>query len=154
MRMSSTSLSYTYYRLLLLFTVSQHVRFQLVDMYFDYYCFFVFVTRFLLFDSIFNRTSSYTNAQTTAATNYMMLGEPALAQSGYRGQIPQPKYPPPLIPVRHLNGGLRYDGPQYGQAMDAVDLSAAPKYVHLYLCLTYLLHIFVITIPGKFNVCE
>lgn len=76
------------------------------------------------------RTSSYTNAQTTAATNYMMLAEPVLAQSGYRGQIQQPKYPPPLIPVRHLNGGLRYDGPQYGQALDAVDLSAAPKYVY------------------------
>lgn len=58
----------------------------------------------------------------------MMLGDQGLVQSAaYRAQqmaSQQPKYPPPLIPVRHLNGGLhRYDGPQYGQAMDAVDLA-------------------------------
>lgn len=74
------------------------------------------------------RAASYTNAQTTAApANYMMLGEPALVQSNaYRAQQmapQQPKYPPPLIPVRHLNGALRYDTPQYGQGMDVVDLA-------------------------------
>lgn len=59
----------------------------------------------------------------------MMLSEPALVQSSaYRAQQmaappQQPKYPPPLIPVRHLNGALRYDGPQYGQGMDVVDLA-------------------------------
>lgn len=59
-----------------------------------------------------------------------MLGDSALSQQGYRGQLvqQQPKYPPPLIPVRHLNGTLQYDGPQY-QAMDAVDLSAPPRYM-------------------------
>lgn len=77
------------------------------------------------------RAASYTNAQTTANTpgNYMMLGEPAaLVQSGaYRAQQmtapQQPKYPPPLIPVCRLNGALRYDGSQYGQGMDVVDLA-------------------------------
>lgn len=60
----------------------------------------------------------------------MMLAEPGLVQSGaYRSQQmapqqqQQPKYPPPLIPVRHLNGGLRYDGPQYAQGMEIVDLA-------------------------------
>ncbi|KAF2885719.1 hypothetical protein ILUMI_20492 [Ignelater luminosus] len=70
--------------------------------------------------------AAYTNAQTTA-TNYMMLGEPALSQSGYRQAAPQMhKYPPPLIPVRHLNGELRYDTPQnHYRSPDVVDLSAA-----------------------------
>lgn len=65
-----------------------------------------------------------------------MLGDSALSQQGYRGQLvqqqqQQPKYPPPLIPVRHLNGTIQYDGTQYQAAMDAVDLSAPPRYIIL-----------------------
>lgn len=69
------------------------------------------------------RAASYTNAQSTASpANYMMLGEPALVQSGaYRAQQmapQQPKYPPPLIPVRHMNGAL-----QYSQPIDVTDIA-------------------------------
>lgn len=69
-------------------------------------------------------------------TNYLMPGEQGLSQAGYRSQMVQPKYPPPLIPVRHVNGGLRYDGSQY-QPLDAVDLTAAPGYVDLHSFLFY-----------------
>ncbi|XP_017782771.1 PREDICTED: uncharacterized protein LOC108567069 isoform X2 [Nicrophorus vespilloides] len=56
--------------------------------------------------------SAYTNSQSTAA-NYMMMGD------NYRHQSLH-KYPPPLIPVRHLNGGMRYDT----YSSEVVDLSA------------------------------
>ncbi|XP_018329512.1 uncharacterized protein LOC108739906 isoform X2 [Agrilus planipennis] len=71
-------------------------------------------------------TTAYSNTQTTVA-NYMMLGDPVLSQSGYRQSNPQmPKFhPPPLIPVRHLNGGMRYDTPNHYGGTDVVDLSSA-----------------------------
>ncbi|KAF5285701.1 hypothetical protein FQA39_LY16507 [Lamprigera yunnana] len=73
-----------------------------------------------------NQAAAYTNAQTTATT-YMMMGEPGLSQQGYRQATAQMhKYPPPLIPVRHLNGELRYDATQnHYRGPEVVDLSPA-----------------------------
>lgn len=54
-----------------------------------------------------------------------------LSQSAYRQTNPQlSKYPPPLIPVRHINGGMRFDGAQnHYPSPDVVDLSATTRYV-------------------------
>ncbi|KAK4871603.1 hypothetical protein RN001_015727 [Aquatica leii] len=73
------------------------------------------------------QAAAYTNAQTTGTT-YMMMGEPSLSQQGYRQATSQMhKYPPPpLIPVRHLNGELRYETPQnHYRGPEVVDLSPA-----------------------------
>ncbi|XP_065166278.1 uncharacterized protein [Atheta coriaria] len=64
--------------------------------------------------------AAYTNAQTTAATNYLLMNE----NYGRQQQASIRKYPPPpLIPVRQMNGGLQalY---QPTPAADLADLSA------------------------------
>ncbi|KAF5297165.1 hypothetical protein FQR65_LT10064 [Abscondita terminalis] len=72
------------------------------------------------------QAAAYSNAQTTGTT-YMMMGESSLAQQGYRQTASQMhKYPPPpLIPVRHLNGELRYETQNHYRGPDIVDLSSA-----------------------------
>ncbi|KAK5639009.1 hypothetical protein RI129_011501 [Pyrocoelia pectoralis] len=72
------------------------------------------------------QTTAYSNAQ-TSATSYMMMAEPGLSQQGYRQPGTQMhKYPPPLIPVRHLNGEVRYESPpNHYRTQDVVDLSPA-----------------------------
>ncbi|KAL3289821.1 hypothetical protein HHI36_023212 [Cryptolaemus montrouzieri] len=54
------------------------------------------------------QSSAYSNSQSNNAANYMVLGEPNLQQtSGYHQAASQmPKYPPPLVDVRHMNGGM------------------------------------------------
>ncbi|KAK9889189.1 hypothetical protein WA026_004468 [Henosepilachna vigintioctopunctata] len=54
------------------------------------------------------QSSAYSNSQSNTPANYMILGEPNLQQtSGYHQAASQmPKYPPPLVDVRHMNGGM------------------------------------------------
>lgn len=78
-----------------------------------------------------------------------MIGNDQLPQPAYRQTNPQiHKYPPPLIPVRHLNGGMRFDAAQnHYPSQDVVDLSATTRYfIEITNQLVILIHFIVATI--------